>query len=276
MAQRKLSLRIIPKTKIVDISQRATISVKKTANNKLVSRGWVMYAETTDFVSCFCCLCFDQRSGKSLGNEGCSVWAHLSAALKYHDSSSSRVKFCLGWAEAESRLRMHCWCWQDQSAAQTFWPDEWHCAVNCRKLETVIVAGTKHETACVPTITDNCTDGQARETSDTRTSRSRPVTSERPVRYQWHQNVPFETSDIRTSPSRPVTSERPVRDQWHQNVPFETSDIRTSLSRPVTSERPVRDQWHQNVVKWNTYCSNDLNRPLVTLTTPIDSKTSQR
>jgi hypothetical protein len=41
----------------------------------------------------------------SLADDGVSNWAHLSAALKSHESSSSHMKFYLEWIEAESRLK---------------------------------------------------------------------------------------------------------------------------------------------------------------------------
>jgi hypothetical protein len=64
-----------------------------------------MYSETTDRVFYLCCLCFDQGSRTSLANDGFNNWAHLSAALKSHESSSSHMKFykeCIG---TKSRLK---------------------------------------------------------------------------------------------------------------------------------------------------------------------------
>jgi hypothetical protein len=63
-----------------------------------------MYSETADRVFCFCCLCFDGGSRTSLTSDGFNDWAHLSPALKSHESSKSHMKFYQEWREAESRI----------------------------------------------------------------------------------------------------------------------------------------------------------------------------
>jgi hypothetical protein len=64
-----------------------------------------MYSETAARVFCFCCLCFDRGSRTSLASDGFNDWAHLSPALKSHESGNSHMKFYQEWTEAESRLK---------------------------------------------------------------------------------------------------------------------------------------------------------------------------
>jgi hypothetical protein len=78
---------------------------RKLANNEFVPRRWLMYSETADRVLCFCCLRFDQGSRTSLPNDGFSDWAHLTTALKSHESSSSYMKSYQQWIQAKSKLK---------------------------------------------------------------------------------------------------------------------------------------------------------------------------
>jgi hypothetical protein len=78
---------------------------RKLANNEFIPRLWSMYSETEDLVFCFCFICFDRVSRASLANDGFNDWAHLSLALKSHESGSSHMKFYQQWIEAESRLK---------------------------------------------------------------------------------------------------------------------------------------------------------------------------
>jgi hypothetical protein len=63
-----------------------------------------MYSETTDRVFCFCCQRFNQGSRTSLAKDDFNDWAHLSTALKSHESNSSHMTFYQEWIEAEPRL----------------------------------------------------------------------------------------------------------------------------------------------------------------------------
>jgi hypothetical protein len=104
MVQRKFSLRITLKMEMVIISQIAVIFVN-LQNNEFVPRWWLMYSETVDHVFCFCCLCFDWGSRTSLASDGLNDWAHLSPALKSHESSNSHMIYYQEWIEDESRLK---------------------------------------------------------------------------------------------------------------------------------------------------------------------------
>jgi hypothetical protein len=63
-----------------------------------------MYTQTTDRVFCFSSLCFNQGPRIFIPNDGFNDCAHLSIAMRSHESSNSHVKFYQKWIEAKSRL----------------------------------------------------------------------------------------------------------------------------------------------------------------------------